>query len=262
MHTELENKVVLITGGSKGIGLACAEAFARAGARVTIASRYADNLASAQRYLAERGIDVLTYAADLCDADQAVALIAEVENTSGPLDILVNSAGAAKRYAPASLTPQAWVDAMNAKYFTYINAMDAALKGMVQRRQGAIVNIIGAGGKTPSPVHLPGGAANAALMLATIGLATAWASHGIRINGINPGPVETDRVKGSVDAEAQMTGSTPEDVFHALKQRIPMGRLGQPDEVANVAVFLASDLASYVNGALITMTGAANPTVV
>lgn len=262
MDTGLKNKIVLITGGSKGIGLACAEAFARAGARVSITSRSTDNLNTARQQLAAKGIEVSTYAADLCDANEAAALIGNVETSSGPLDVLVNSAGAAKRYPPATLTPQAWIDAMNAKYFTSINAMDAALKGMVERRRGAIVNIIGAGGKTPNPVHLPGGAANAALMLATAGLATAWASHGIRINGINPGATETERVKGAVDAEAQMTGSAPEDVLKALKQRIPLGRLAQPEEIANVAVFLASDLASYVTGSLITMDGTAHPSVV
>ncbi|MBP6019376.1 MAG: SDR family oxidoreductase [Burkholderiaceae bacterium] len=262
MNIELKNKVVLITGGSKGIGLACAEAFARAGARVAIASRNAENLTAAQQHLERSGINVHTHMADLCDADLAVNLVADVEKALGPIDILINSAGAAKRYPPVSLTPQAWVDAMNAKYFTYINAMDAALKGMVQRRQGAIVNIIGAGGKTPSPVHLPGGAANAALMLATTGLASAWASHGIRINGINPGSTNTDRVQGAIDAEAQLSGKTADQVFDAMKQRIPMGRLAQPEEIANVAVFLASDLASYVTGTIITMDGAAHPSVV
>lgn len=262
MTLELKNKVVLITGGSKGIGLACAAAFAHAGARVAIASRNAENLTAAQQQLAGHGIKAHAHVADLCDANQAINLVAGVEAALGPIDVLINSAGAAKRYPPASLTPQAWVDAMNAKYFTYINAMDAALKGMVQRRLGAIVNIIGAGGKTPSPVHLPGGAANAALMLATTGLATAWASHGIRINGINPGATSTDRVQGAIDAEAQMSGKTADQVFDAMKQRIPMGRLAQPEEIANVAVFLASDLASYVTGTIITMDGAAHPSVV
>lgn len=262
MDTGLNNKNVLVTGGSKGIGLACAQAFASAGARVAIASRSPDNLAAAQQRLKEQGIDVHAYDADLSDSGQAVTLIAKAEQDLGPLDVLVNSAGAAKRYPPETLTPQTWSDAMNAKYFTYINAMDAALKGMVARRQGAIVNVIGAGGKNPSPIHLPGGAANAALMLATTGLAAAWASYGIRINGINPGPTETDRVKGSAQAEAQMSGKTLDEVMGAMAERIPMGRFARPEEVANVAVFLASDLASYVNGALITMDGVANPMVV
>lgn len=262
MNTGLNNKNVLITGGSKGIGLACAQAFAGQGARVAIASRNPDNLASAQQRLKGHGIDVRAYDADLSDPEQAATLIASVEQDLGSLDVLVNSAGAAKRHPPETLTPQAWSDAMNAKYFTYINAITVALKGMVARRQGAIVNVIGAGGKNPSPIHLPGGAANAALMLATTGLAAAWASHGIRINGINPGPTETDRVKGSVEAEAQMSGKTSDEVMDAMAKRIPMGRFARPEEVANVAVFLASDLASYVNGALITMDGVANPVVV
>lgn len=262
MKLGLESKVVLVTGGSKGIGLACAEAFVRAGAHVVIASRSQNNLDKAQQHLGDQGFRTLTLKADLSDADQAVALVRQVEDTAGPLDILINSAGAAKRYPPASLTPQAWQDAMNAKYFPYINAMDAALKGMTERRRGSIVNIIGSGGKSPKAIHVPGGAANAALMLASTGLATAWASHGIRINGINPGPTETDRVKGAIDAEASMNDSTPEDVMQAMKDRIPLGRLARPDEIANVAVFLASDLASYVTGSLITMDGLANPCVV
>src|SRR5690606_9761606 len=262
MQTGLNNKHVLITGGSKGIGLACALAFAREGARVSIASRSDDNLASAQKTLNDNGFDVHTHIADLSNPDHAASLIGKAEELHGAIDVLVNSAGAAKRYPPTELTPQAWVDAMNAKYFTYINAMDAALKGMVARRAGVIVNIIGAGGKSPSPIHLPGGAANAALMLATSGLAAAWASHGIRINGINPGPTETDRVKGAAQAEAQMSGKTPDETMEAIAARIPMGRLARPEEVANVAVFLASDLASYVNGALITMDGVARPVIV
>lgn len=262
MDMGLTNKHVLITGGSKGIGLACALAFLHAGARVSIASRSADNLAAAQETISKAGFSVHTCVADLSNPDQAALLIGDAEQAHGPLDVLVNSAGAAKRYPPAELTPQAWVDAMNAKYFTYINAMDSALKGMVARRDGVIVNIIGTGGKSPSPIHLPGGAANAALMLATSGLAAAWASHGIRINGINPGPTETDRVKGAAQAEAQMTGKTTDEIMEAIAARIPMGRLARPDEVANVAVFLASSLASYVNGALITMDGVARPSVV
>lgn len=262
MSVDLENKLVLITGGSKGIGLSCAEAFARVGARVVIASRNEVNLANAVQHLANKNFSVRAFPADLSDAAQAADLITEIEETLGPIDVLVNSAGAAKRHAPATLTPQAWVDAMNAKYFTYINVMDAALKRMVPRGRGTIVNVIGAAGKNPSPVHIPGGAANAALMLATTGLATAWASSGIRINGINPGPTETDRVTGSIEAEAELNGLSTDQVLDAMKGRIPMGRFAKPEEVANVAVFLASDLASYVTGSIITMDGLAHPCVV
>ena len=151
MDLELSGKVVLISGGSKGIGLACAHAFAREGAKVAIASRSADNLAAARGQLEEAGHQVYTHVANLSQADDAQKLVDAVEDQLGPIAVLVNSAGAAKRYAPAALTPQAWRDAMDAKYFPYINTMDAVIKKMVVRGKGAIVNIIGAGGKVASP---------------------------------------------------------------------------------------------------------------
>jgi NAD(P)-dependent dehydrogenase (short-subunit alcohol dehydrogenase family) len=148
---------------------------------------------------------------------------------------------------------------MDAKYFTYVNAMDAVLKGMAARGKGSIVNIIGAGGKVASPIHLPGGAANAALMLVSAGLANAWGGKGIRVNAINPGLTMTGRVQGSFDAEAEMTGETPDALLKTIEQRIPLGRIARPEEIADAALFLASERASYVTGALITMDGGLHP---
>lgn len=259
MNLELQNKVVLITGGSKGIGLACASAFAAEGAKVVIASRSSENLQAAQAQLAQQGYQVHTRQANFTDPEQAQSALAWVEQNVGPVYVLVNSAGAAKRYPPAELTPQAWRDAMDAKYFPYINAMDAALKYMVQRSSGTIVNIIGAGGRVASPIHLPGGSANAALMLASAGLANAWGHKGIRVNAINPASTLTSRVRGALDAESQLTGKSPDELLQAMQQRIPLGRLAKPEEVADAALFLASARASYITGALITMDGAVNP---
>jgi hypothetical protein len=120
MNLELEGSVVLITGGSKGIGLACARAFAREGARVAIASRSAENLERAQKLLRQEGVDALTVVADLRVAEDAVKMADEVEKKLGPISILVNSAGAANRTPPGELTAKHWQDAMQAKYFTYI----------------------------------------------------------------------------------------------------------------------------------------------
>ncbi len=259
MDLELDGKVVLVTGGSKGIGLACAQAFAGEGARVAIVSRNEENLASARAALAEAGHIVYTHAADLCDADAAQAMVQDIEQQLGPVDVLVNSAGAAKRYAPSALTAQAWRDAMDAKYFTYINAMDAVLKGMVARSKGSVVNIIGSGGRVASPVHLPGGAANAALMLASAGLAHAWGAHGIRVNAINPGPTLTSRLQGRLEAEAERAGESLEARRKIMEDRIPLGRLARPEEIADAALYLASARASYVTGALLTMDGGVHP---
>jgi NAD(P)-dependent dehydrogenase (short-subunit alcohol dehydrogenase family) len=259
MDLELQGKVVLVTGGSKGIGLACARAFAREGARVAIVSRSQDNLDRACSILRDEGYAACACAADLRDADAAGNMVDTIHGALGPVDVLVNSAGAAKRYPPEALTPQAWRDAMDAKYFTYINAMDAVLKSMVARGQGAIVNIIGSGGRDASPVHLPGGAANAALMLASAGLANAWGRRGIRVNAINPGATLTERVQGRLQAEAEMSGKAIEDLRKAMEDRIPLGRIAAPEEIADAALFLASARASYVTGALLTMDGGLHP---
>jgi NAD(P)-dependent dehydrogenase (short-subunit alcohol dehydrogenase family) len=132
---------------------------------------------------------------------------------------------------------------------------------MAARGRGTIVNIIGTGGKVASPVHLPGGAANAALMLATTGLAAAFGSKGIRINGINPGSNLTARVQEQLAVEAKMTGLGEAELLQRMQARIPLGRLGTPEEVANVVLFLASDQASYVTGAVVPMDGGANPVI-
>jgi NAD(P)-dependent dehydrogenase (short-subunit alcohol dehydrogenase family) len=261
MDLDLQDKIVIVTGGSKGIGFACAEAFAREGARVAVVSRDAANLdAALARFPATRHAPV-AIRADLTRADEALRMVADAERDVGPIDVLVNSAGAARRYAPEDLDAQAWHAAMDAKYFSYIHPIDAVLKRMLARGRGAIVNIIGQGGKVANPVHLPGGAANAALMLATAGLAAAFASKGVRINGINPGATMTDRVAEGLAAEARMTGLAMADLAARNQARIPMGRLGTPEEVARVALFLASDAASYVTGAIVPMDGASNPVI-
>ena len=260
MDLELTDKAVLITGGSKGIGLACARRFAAEGARVAIASRDDANLSSAAEALAASGVDVVTVRADLKDPGQAASMADMVESELGPLDVLVNAAGAARRESPRGLTSALWHDAMEAKYFTYIHAMDAVLPRMVDRHAGAVVNVIGTGGKLATPTHLTGGAANAALMLVTAGLANAFAADGVRINGVNPGLTETDRIARTIETQAELEKIPPEEARRRLVERLPIGRLARPDEVADVVVFLASARASYVTGALVSLDAAATPT--
>ena len=258
MDLGLTGKVVLVTGGSKGIGLACARGFLAEGARVAIASRAAENVAAARAALG----DALGIAADLTDAEQAAAMIEEVERRLGPIDVLVNSAGAARRTPPDDLTPAAWHAAMQAKYFTYIHAIDPTVKRMAARGAGVIVNVIGNGGKVASPVHLAGGAANAALMLATAGLATAYAGRGVRVVGVNPGLTETDRVAEGMLADARLAGLSVAEAQARAVAKIPMGRMARAEEVADVVVFLASARASYVTGVNIAMDGATAAVVV
>ena len=258
MDLGLGGKNVLITGGSKGIGLACAQLFLAEGARVALVSRSQANLDAACAALGE----AYTVAVDLTDAAAAAAMVAEVEAQFGPIDILVNSAGAARRTNAEDLSPTAWHAAMDAKYFSYIHVIDPVVKLMAARGQGAIVNIIGNGGKIPSPTHLAGGAANAALMLATAGLAHTYAGRGVRVVGLNPGLTNTERVAEGLVAEAQRAGTTVDAAKVQAIKKLAQGRLAEPGEIADIVVFAASERGRYLTGANITVDGASTPTVV
>jgi len=254
-----DDAVVMVTGASKGIGFACARAFARAGATVAGVSRSQENLEAARAALRSEGLDMCIVAANLTEEAAALEAVRRVEEEVGPVSVLVSSAGAARLYAADQLGGEAFRQAMDAKYFSYMNVIDAVARRMASRHRGSIVNVIGQGGKSPSPLHIPGGAANAALMLATVGYARAYAQLGVRFNAINPGVTRTGRVEEGAAVAAQSSGRTQEEVVAEQLAKIPMGRMAEPDEVANVALFLASDLASYVSGAVIPMDGCAAP---
>ena len=130
---------------------------------------------------------------------------------------------------------------------------------MAARGRGVIVNVIGMGGKVASPTHLAGGAANAALMLATVGLANAYASRGVRVVGVNPGLTETERVAEGLKASARLAGTDEANARATEIAAIPLGRIAAPEEIADVVAFLASDRASYVTGVTIGMDGARYP---
>lgn len=258
MELGLKGRNVLITGGSKGIGLACAKVFRAEGARVAITSRSSANLDAAKKALGE----CYCAAADLTDAAAAAKMVNEVEAKFGPVDVLVNSAGAARRTPHDDLSPAAWHAAMDAKYFTYIHVIDPLIKLMAGRGRGVVVNVIGQGGKVPATTHLGGGAANAALMLATAGLAAAYAPRGVRVVGVNPGLTKTERVSEGMKADAKNAGISEEEALKRAMQRLPMGRLAEAEEIANVVVFAASDKGAFLTGANITMDGASSPTIV
>nr|WP_202888196.1 SDR family oxidoreductase [Kribbella solani] len=244
---QLSGKTAVVTGASKGIGLACVRALVREGATVTGISRNPANLAKAQEDLSFE-----VEAVDLTDADATKAAFDRI----GVPDILINCAGAARRTPVDDLDSAALHAAMDAKYFTYMHATEAVIRGMAARGSGAVVNVVGQGGRAANPLHIGGGAANAALMLASAGYAKAYAGQGVRVNVINPGTTRTARVDEGLEAAVKATGRPKEELLADLVREIPMGRVGEPDEVANVAVFLASPMASYVTASIITMDGA------
>jgi NAD(P)-dependent dehydrogenase (short-subunit alcohol dehydrogenase family) len=257
MDLGLKGKAVLVTGGSKGIGLACAALLQAEGARVAICSRTQGNLDAAIRDVP----GLVGIAADLRDEGDALRAVDAAEAALGPLDILVNSAGAAQRTVPDDLSPARWRAAFDAKFFSYVNVIDPVVKRMGARGRGVIVNVIGNGGKIASPTHIAGGSANAALMLATAGLANAYAKKGVRVVGVNPGTTATDRVRQGLEAEAALQKTDIAAAQAAAVSRIPLGRFADPDEVARAVVFLASDAASYITGVNISMDGGSVPSI-
>jgi NAD(P)-dependent dehydrogenase (short-subunit alcohol dehydrogenase family) len=258
MDLGISGRHVLISGGSKGIGLACARSFLDEGARVTIVSRSRENLDKAAAILGEVG----RVAGDLANAEDAARAVAEAEHAGGPVDILVNSAGSARRTPAEDLSPDHYRAAMDAKFFSYVNVIDPVIKRMAARGSGAIVNVIGNGGKVASPIHIAGGAANAALMLATAGLANAYAAHGIRVLAVNPGLTETERVAEGLEADAKAQGISVQEARKRGVSKIALGRYARPEEIADAVVFLASGRASYISGVSITMDGVAVPTII
>lgn len=259
MDLQLNAKVALITGGSKGIGFACAQLLKQEGAQIAITARTVGRLSDA---LVKLGGAALALPGDLIDAAQALSIVQSVEEALGPIDILVNCAGAARRCPPSELRPAQWREAMDSKFFPYINVIDPVITRMAERGNGVVINIIGNGGRVASPAHLAGGAANAALMLATAGLATAYGPMGVRVVGINPGLVATDRVNEGFSVDATMGGKDISTVQADRIGNIPLGRMGTPEEVAAAVAFLASPLSSYTSGTSLTMDGALSSFIV
>ena len=229
MDLQLKGKHVLITGGSKGIGLACAHVFLEEGARVSLVSRSEGKLLESGQALRvawpHAGERIATFAADLKDPNAALAALDAAEAAMGAVDVLVNSAGAALMTAPDDLQAQSWHDAMDVS-------------------------------------HMAGGAANAALMLVTAGMAAAYGPKGVRVNAVNPGLTLTERLKVSIAAGAKLANISEEEALKRANDRLPLGRVARPDEIANAVAFLASDKASYITGAILSMDGAVTPMVV
>ena len=261
MDLQLRGRHVLVTGGSRGIGLACAREFLAEGCKLSLVGRNPQHMERALAELRPLG-EVAGHCADLTDAAAALQAVDAAEAALGPVDVLVNSAGAARRTPHDELQPQAWHDAMQAKFFTYIHVMDPVVRRMGARGTGAVVNVIGMGGKVATTTHIAGGAANAALMLATAGLAAAWGPRGVRINAVNPTLTLTERLAEGFSVDARLRNTSQDEVQRQAEKKLPLGRLAKPEEVAAAVLFLSSPRASYISGAILSMDGAATPMVV
>lgn len=261
MNLELDGKVALVVGGSRGIGRATAFGLAAEGARVAIAARDADVLKTTaddiERATGRRPLELVCDSTRTADTAAAVRTVVAL---LGGLDVLVNSVGAAKGGNFLELSGADWVESLASKLFGQVNACRDALPELRARR-GVIVNVIGHRGKQPDGKALPAGVANAGLMNFTIGLAREEAKHGVRVVGVNPAPVETRRLESVFQTEARILGVSVDEARRRWLAHVPLGRAATPEEVANVIVFLASPRASFVTGTIVHVDGGATPSL-
>jgi len=253
MDLRLSGRRALVTGGSKGIGLASARLLALEGCDIVLVSRSEANLASAKREIesAAPKARIETVPLDL-SRDEAVPGL--VERQGEHVDILVNNAGAIPGGRLSEIDQVRWRAAWDLKMFGYIGVTRAFYARMAARRSGVIVNIIGAAGERMSASYIAGSTANAGLMAFTRALGGASPADGVRVVGINPGPVSTDRLEALQRGRAKsLLGD--EERWRDLLKDLPFGRAATPDEIAAMVAFLASDLSAYTTGTIVTIDG-------
>ena len=259
MAKTLEGRVALVTGASAGIGAAIASALAREGASLGLCARSPKRLdATAQRIRAHSGHRVEAITADLSTLEGCESFVHEALKRLGRIDILVNNVGSAPLSPFTEMSDQVFVDAFNGKFFAAVRCTRAVISSMRSQGGGSIVNITGAT-QQAVPLHSAGGSANAALRLLSKTLSVELAPWKIRVNSVAPGRIRTERLERVLDAEAAAAGLTRDNLEARVTGTIPAGRLGTPDDVAQLVCFLVSDAASYINGAALTVDGGKSP---
>ena len=249
MDLGLTGRTALITGGSKGIGYASAWSLAREGCDVHLAARTEIDLDNAKAAISRRfNVSVMIHATDLSHGDNARKLLEDCAD----IDILVNNAGAIPAGDIQVVHEARWREAWDLKVFGYINTCRAALENMKLRGKGVIVNVIGAAGERPTPGYIAGAGGNAAIMSMTRALGAASSRHGIRVVGINPGLIETQRMMTLARTSAEAKLGDPERWRELIDSTFPPGK---PEHIGDMVAFLACDLSSNTTGTIITIDG-------
>ena len=248
MDLRLRGKTVLITGGSKGIGLASAHAFAAEGCGLVLVARDPEALASAKAALAQSGVPLHTESLDLAVQGSAVALAERHPH----IDILVNNAGAIPGGDLETVDEPTWRSAWDLKVFGFINLCRAYYGRMRERKSGVIVNVIGLAGERPAFDYIAGTTGNAALMAFTRALGSKSVDHGVRVVAVNPPYTETERLTKQLRRAAQARFGDPER-WREMLRKLPFDRPAKPEEIADMVVFLASPRASYMSGTVVSV---------
>jgi NAD(P)-dependent dehydrogenase (short-subunit alcohol dehydrogenase family) len=256
MDLKLKGKTALVTGGSEGIGKGIAIALAKEGVDVAICVRRKEPLvATAKEIAGATGRKIVPIAADLRKDVDAKNFVEQAAKALGRVDIMINNAGSAAGGVIEYLTEDDWEKGLQLKFMGYVRCLRYALPIMVKQGGGRVVNLIGNDGVEPSYWEICPGAANAAGQNLTMSLASQYGKDNISFVAVNPGPVRTERWTGLVNAMARDMKLSFEEADKLAPSSIPLGRIAECDEVANLVTYLASDLAFFVNGTMIEIDG-------
>jgi NAD(P)-dependent dehydrogenase (short-subunit alcohol dehydrogenase family) len=255
MSSSFSEKVVVISGGSRGIGRAIGKAFAAEGAQTVLAAKSEANLKkTAEEIAATNAARPLVVAADLGTLEGCQAVFDTVKKDLGRCDILVNSAGATKAGNFTEQPDEIWLDGFALKFFGAVR-LTRLFWPMLAAAKGHVVNINGGMARMPNPQNLIGGSVNAALANFAKGLSFLGNNDGVSVNTVHPGRTNTDRNADLLRQEAVATGKTVEEVATAEAKRSGMRRMGEPEDIAALALFLCSPAASHIQGASISVDG-------
>ncbi len=255
MTTRLAKRTALITGGSRGIGRAIAEAFAAEGCNLVLNARDPERLAAtAAEIAAAHGVQVDTAPCDVCDGEAVRSMVANAE-AAAPLDILVNNAGI---HIPAPFVDYSFEDfraVIESNVYSVFHVTQAVLPAMMERRAGRVINLASTAGKWGSRNQSAYNASKHAVVGITRCLGLEMAPYNVLVNAICPWIVDTDMARGFMERHAAVGGADPEELKARMNATVPLGRWIEPREVAGLAVYLASDDASYINGQAWTVDG-------
>jgi 3-oxoacyl-[acyl-carrier protein] reductase len=260
MEIRLDGKSAVITGGSKGLGLAMAERFAATGADVAILARTPETLTEAkQKVQAGAKGKVVTVSCDVSKAAEVRRAYDQLMSEFGKIDIFVNNAGQSTRGPSEELTDEMWQADLDLKLFAQIRFCRLIFPQMKQRRWGRIIAVLNIGAKAPGADSAPTSVSRAAQMAFTKALSQEGAPHNVLVNSLHVGVIVSDQIKRRYDRERPNVSF--EQFVSEAGRSVPLGRMGRAEEFANVATFLASDAASYVTGCAINVDGGRSPVV-
>jgi NAD(P)-dependent dehydrogenase (short-subunit alcohol dehydrogenase family) len=256
MDLRMNGKTALVTGASEGIGKAIALALAREGVDVAICARRREPLEAVAAEIARAtNRKIVPIPADLTKPEDAENFIKQGHAALGRVDILVNNAGSSPGGVIEFLTEEHWAQSLQLKFMGYVRCIKHVLPIMQGQGRGRVVNLIGNDGVKTSYWEIAPGAANAAGQNLTLALSAQYGKDNISFVAVNPGPVRTERWAGLVDAMARDMKISREEADSLAPRSIPLGRIAECDEVANLVTYLASDLAHFVNGTMIEIDG-------